>query len=429
MKVYEIRDPIHGFVKINDWERDIINHSAFQRLRRIKQLAWTDMVYPGASHSRFEHSLGVMHVVTKLVEAITERQKEYLLCHLRYVDGSLERIKTVLRLAALLHDVGHAPFSHAAEEIFPVRPDGEDAFQHEEYSAAIVEHQLADVIENHPANHFRIKAKDITAFFLGNNTDRDCQIWGDLLSSQLDGDRMDYLLRDSYHAGVNYGKYDLNRVAATVRLIQRPNSDEYTLGIDEDGIHAAEGLILARYMMFTQLYFHKTRVIYDYHLVEALKAILEPRGGLFPPPTSAQEIGEYLKWDDWKVSGEIAVGNAGSHGEILKNRNHYRMLCSSAEVPDINELERFDKLEQEFAGMGGIRKSAGKSWYKFKKLDDEILVQLSSSGNLSKVVPLSQRSPVVKGLEAVNQSRIYVPSEKREEAMDILKKMEGGGTK
>ncbi len=429
MKFYEIRDPIHGFVKINDWERDIINQPAFQRLRRIKQLAWTDMVYPGASHTRFEHSLGVMHVVTQLIEAIIERQKDYLHNHLRYTDGSLERLKTVLRLAALLHDVGHAPFSHAAEDVFPARPGGDDAFEHEEYSAAITEHQLADVIEKHPANHFRIQVSDITAFFLGNSTDRDCQIWGDLLSSQLDGDRMDYLLRDSYHAGVNYGRYDLNRVAATVKLIQRPNSDEYTLGIDEDGIHATEGLILARYMMFTQLYFHKTRVIYDYHLVEALKAILQPHGGVFPAPTSAEEVTEYLKWDDWKVSGEIAAGNAGIHGEILKTRNHYRMICSSAEVPDINELERFDQIEREMAAIGGIRKSAGKSWYKFKKLDDEILVHLSSSGTLTEVVPLSQRSPVVKGLEAVNQSRIYVPMERREEAKEILKRMEGGGIK
>lgn len=166
-----------------------------------------------------------MHVVTKLFEAITERQKDYLHNKLMYKDGSLDRLKTVLRLAALLHDVGHAPFSHAAEDVFPVRPDGKGRFEHEEYSAAIVKHQLADVIEKHPANHFRIKTDDITAFFLGNSKDKDCQIWGDLLSSQLDGDRMDYLLRDSYHAGVNYGKYDLNRVAATVRLIQR-NSDE-----------------------------------------------------------------------------------------------------------------------------------------------------------------------------------------------------------
>lgn len=427
MKYYEIRDPIHGFVKINEWERDIINQPAFQRLRRIKQLAWTDMVYPGASHTRFEHSLGVMHVVTKLVEAIAERQKDYLHNELKYVDGSLDRIKTVLRLAALLHDVGHAPFSHAAEDVFPARPDGEETFEHEEYSAAIVKYELADVIEAHPYNHFRIQVKDIIAFFLGDRTDRDCRIWGDLLSSQLDGDRMDYLLRDSYHAGVNYGRYDLNRVAATVRLIQRPSSDEYTMGIDDDGIHATEGLILARYMMFTQLYFHKTRVIYDYHLVEALKAILQPHGGSFPAPISAEQIKDYIAWDDWKVAGEIAGGKAGIHGEILKNRNHYRLLCSSSEIPNIDELDRFDHLEREIAAIGGIRKSAGKSWYKFKKLDDEILVLLSSSGSTPEVVPLSQRSPVVKGLEAVNQSRIYIPMEKRKEAIEILKRMEGGG--
>src|SRR2546425_11561274 len=113
-RLYEIRCPVHGFVALNDWERQIIGQPAYQRLRRIRQLAWTDQVYPGAMHTRFEHSLGVMHVATKLYEGIVQRSGDLLQSELAYDPGGLDRDKTVVRLAALLHDVGHAPFSHAS---------------------------------------------------------------------------------------------------------------------------------------------------------------------------------------------------------------------------------------------------------------------------------------------------------------------------
>ena len=117
---------MHGFIAITDWERDIINMPAFQRLRRIRQLAWTDQVYPGAMHTRFEHSLGVMHVASRLFDAIVQRSSELLRSELTYTPEGLMRERTLVRLTALLHDVGHAPFSHAAEDLFPfVDPEDE----------------------------------------------------------------------------------------------------------------------------------------------------------------------------------------------------------------------------------------------------------------------------------------------------------------
>jgi len=119
-KLYEIRDPIHGFVTLSEWEWDIINHSAFQRLRRIRQLSMTDMVYPGAMHTRFEHSLGVMYVATRMFDSLVEREGEFLKGEsLGFTDEGLRRDRVIVRLAALLHDCGHAPFSHAAENLMP----------------------------------------------------------------------------------------------------------------------------------------------------------------------------------------------------------------------------------------------------------------------------------------------------------------------
>ena len=118
---YEIRCPVHGFVRLNDWEKNIISEPAFQRLRRIRQLAWTDQVYPGAMHTRFEHSLGVMHTATMLYEAIRSRSSELLQNELGYTVDGLKRDLQLIRLAALLHDVGHSPFRMRQKNYFPIR--------------------------------------------------------------------------------------------------------------------------------------------------------------------------------------------------------------------------------------------------------------------------------------------------------------------
>ena len=143
-----------------------------------------------------------------------------------------------------------------------------------------------------------------------------------------------YLLCDSLHAGVSYGRYDLDRIAGTITLCEDPETGNHVIGIENGGIHAVEGLLIARYMMFTQVYFHKTRTIYDYHLVEALKEILKPSGGTFPSTASAGDIRKYIEWDDWKVLGAIKDSKAGKHGEVLFNRNHYRRVFETSEVSD-----------------------------------------------------------------------------------------------
>ena len=425
-KTYEFRDPIHGYVELDEWERDIINQPAFQRLRRIKQLAWTDMIYPGATHSRFEHSLGVMHVATRLFDALCKRNRAILESELGY--KMLERQRKLIRLAALLHDIGHAPFSHAAEEILPIDTDSEQHYTHEQYSAAIVQYALRDVIESHPDNqkNYGFTVKDLSDFFLETPSPKNL-LWRDLVSSQMDADRMDYLLRDAHHAGVAYGKYDLDRLAATVTVLERPDKEGYTIGVEEDGVHAAEGLILARYMMFTQVYFHKTRIIYDYHLIEALKEILRDSGGHLPPPNSAESINDYLNWDDWRIFGVLAASGGDEHGRILRERKHYRLLRHTREVPDLTELEWMDQIQTVLIEnqVNAVRRDAEKSWYKFEKLEDEVLVSKTGDGtDHHQSIPLSSLSPVVKGLQSVRQSRIYVPASQREMAEAIVRKLE-----
>lgn len=427
---YELRDPIHGFIEIDDWEREIINQPAFQRLRRIKQLAWTDMVYPGATHTRFEHSLGVMHTATRLFDAICARSGDTLESVLHYRGDGLGRLRRLIRLAALLHDIGHAPFSHAGEDILPARTEKGKRWVHEEYSAAIVEHALADVIENHPINqrNYGLKVSDIRGFFLETPSSASL-LWRDLVSSQMDADRMDYMLRDSYHAGVAYGRYDLDRVVATIALVERPDGEGFAIGVDEDGIHAVEGLILARYMLFTQVYFHKTRVIYDYHLVEALKTVLAEHGGSLPAPDSRDNVFEYLAWDDWRVLGALAEGKGGEHGLRLRDRDHYRKVYETVEVPTPTQLKELGQIETRLTGNGieTVRRNAEKSWYKFEKPSDEIWVQRSSGAGRNKVDNLSSLRTVVAKLEPVRQARLYVRQDQRDAAQECIGQFEAMG--
>src|SRR5271166_381303 len=166
-RLHEIRCPVHRFVTLNDWEREIISQPAFQRLRRIRQLAWTDLVYPGAMHTRFEHSLGVMHTATLLYDSIVQKSRDVLEEQHAYTVEGLQRDRQLVRLAALLHDVGHSPFSHSSEDLLPVKGEGAK-FAHEDYSASIIRNELRSAIEDHPLSaNTGLKANDVAALIEG----------------------------------------------------------------------------------------------------------------------------------------------------------------------------------------------------------------------------------------------------------------------
>lgn len=431
---YEIRDAVHGFIQFNDWERQIINSSVFQRLRRIKQLAWTDMVYPGAVHNRFEHSIGVMHVATRMFDSIVAKEQEFLKSELKFSDHGLERDRALLRLACLLHDIGHAPFSHAGEELMQINSSSGKPYKHEHYSAAIVRYVLRDELEDHPLNeNYHITAEEVAQFIEGSKSKFGRSLlWRDLLSSQLDADRADYLLRDSHHCGVTYGHYDLNRLLVTM-TIGLTETGSPILSVQEGGIHVAEALILARYQMFTQVYFQHTRRAYDHHIAENLKIFLigeQLKDDLiavkdkFPAPNNTENLLRYLAWDDWKVFGLLASGIAGEKGKILTERNHFRNVYQTHEVPTEKELELFEKIGNELESLGipGFADSAISSWYKVGKDDIPICVEDNPK---REIIPLSSLSSIVKGLAPVMQQRIYVPLNKKSDVKEIIRRVKG----
>lgn len=439
-EIYEVRCPIHGFVTLNPFEWELMNHEYFQRLRRIRQLGWTDVVYPGAMHTRFEHSLGVMHTATLMFDELWRRRKKELV-ELEFSEEHHHRDRAVLRLVSLLHDIGHSPFSHVGEDLMPIGPKSV-RYSHEDYSSALIR-EMAGFMDEHRFNGYSIRASEVANTLDAKKTgaSRANLFWRQLMSGQFDADRADYLLRDSYHTGVQYGHYDLNRLLISLTVGRHPETGDAVLAVEEGGWHTAEALILARYMMFSQVYFHKTRSIYDKHVTDALRVLLAKEQAnsklgekdKFPPPT-AEHLTDYFNWDDWRVQGLIRSGEARAEGEILTKRKHFRMVyewgavdtSASTEIPS-DEKERGEKAQHDYEvrrdvlkeeGLLAHESDSGQSWY---KLNVEIFVALGRQGGINrKLVPLSEMSPLVRALRKSRLRRLYVKHEDREKAEKIL---------
>lgn len=181
------------------------------------------------------------------------------------------------------------------------------------------------------------------------------------------------------------------------------------LGVNEGGVQAAEALVLSRYFMFTQVYFHKTRVAYDHHLKHALATLLPH--GLFPAPEPAS-LNDYLAWDDWRVLGLLAESQGGEHGARLCRRNHYREIYHTPECPNQDDLGELKAIEGGVAPYIAAREEAAKSWYKVDRTD----IPVVSDTQGGKVRPLSEFSPIVKSLKPTRRISLYSLPEKAEEA-------------
>jgi uncharacterized protein len=194
------------------------------------------------------------------------------------------------------------------------------------------------------------------------------------------------------------------------RLASSTDQGGPRVGVMEGGWHAAEGLIVARYFMFTQVYFHKTRVIYDHHLQGALADLLS--GGVFPDP-KGRHLEEYLQWDDWRVLGLLQKGKGGEHGKRLAGRDHFREVIHTSETPSTDDLEQLVKWREALGDLLAAEMSADKSWYKAGQAD----IQIVSQRPKIEVEPLSKYSSVVRNMAPIQQVRLYARSEHRADAL------------
>lgn len=269
-----INDPVYGFISIpKEIIFDVIEHPYFQRLRRIKQLGLTHIVYPGALHTRFHHVLGAMHLMTKAVQVIRRKGHEIN-----------EAEEQAVLLAILLHDIGHGPFSHALEH------DIVSGVSHEEISGFFI-----DRLSEELAGELDLALQ----IFKGNYPKR---FLHQLVSSQLDMDRMDYLNRDSFYTGVSEG------VIGSDRIIEMLNVANGELVLEEKGIYSIEKFIVARRLMYWQVYLHKTVVAAEFMLIHVLRRAKEiSRNGaeLFASPALSYFLKNDVTKDDFKNKSEV----------------------------------------------------------------------------------------------------------------------------
>ncbi len=237
----DIIDPIHDFIRVYEHEISIIDKPLFQRLRRIRQLSGAHLTYPAAQHTRFEHSLGVMHIASLAGHALNEKGI--------FKSDDIE----ILRLAGLLHDIGHGPFSHLFEEIIQ-----EKKISHEDFGKEIIlKSEIGDILSQ---NGFDKKL--ITRIAFG---DSKFQYMNEIISGTLSADMMDYLLRDGYFTGAEHAKIDHKRITQSLDVYQKK------LALERSALHSFESMMYSRYQMFKAVYFHKTVRAAEVMLIEALR--------------------------------------------------------------------------------------------------------------------------------------------------------------
>ena len=400
------RDPIHNYIPVYEWEKEVIDTLPFQRLRGIRQLGLTSFIYHGAEHSRFGHSLGVMHLAGRFAQRLFKDPRHRDLVMERYswtecrFEEEVDRLIIEARLAGLLHDIGHSPFSHTGEHrLFP------DGRQHESYSEEIIRSDSIGGIIDDRLSDFGVD-RDRVASITSDTGIYEVGVVRELIDSVWDVDKMDYLLRDSYYCGVQYGSFDLARILDTVTLYDEDPSGALSLGVDYGGIHAIEAFVLARYFMFTQVYYHKTRRAYDFLLTDFIGRLLEEETGDSHYSTS---LDEYLKWTDWHVfqkAFEKSDPNRKNLAWRLIARQHPKPVYETGDHADEGTINRAvlrleSEVKKQFQDVRTWTDQASDHPEKFR-MDDTLYVR-----NRDQWETLKGLSKPLSGLDEIKQFRLY----------------------
>ena len=318
----EIRCPVHGSIHIHPTEIPIIEHPFFSRLRSIKQLGFAEYVFPGATHTRFIHSIGVMSIADK---AFSRLFKNFT------PNAELNKLKETFKLACLLHDIGHAPLSHSTEFAMPnvsalnmppaFSDQGEDRqASHEDYTIkSIVDSSFSESFHQ-AESEFGVIRDQIAELIIGKtNTSEYFTMDGvnyfpllhQLVSSELDCDRMDYLLRDSYFCGVSYGRFDLDWMLDNLEICVE-NQTAY-LGISERAVSTFDDFLLSRFHMFLMVYFHYRAVCLEQLLLKYFKSC----SGEYQIPG---DIEEYQQHDDYFLMKILRSSKSSYAKNIVQNK-------------------------------------------------------------------------------------------------------------
>lgn len=428
----KFRDPIHGFIEVREIEKKIINSVAFQRLRHIKQLAFTFMVFHGAEHTRFGHCLGVMHLVSKAFKsavsnALLNNKVKDIAAEI-FTDKKVDWYEQILRLIALTHDIGHAPFSHASESVFP------NNLTHEDYTEKILKDteishyikEIGKIYVDKYGKDFDITPELICDIYMGRNPgpNNEFTFLKTFLDSELDCDKMDYLLRDSVYCGVNYGKFDVERLISSLTIFFQGKMPK--LAIKHGGVQAFEEFVLARYFMFVQVYFHRTRRFLDILYVNALHKILPD--GKFPDKTE-----DYINWDDDRMM--ILIKQNADKSEECKaiiNRCVYKTIYETKTHPNQSDQQMFNVIKKALLSEIGQEyiisdTAAGKMPHKIPirtNIDDEKAIVIIKPND--QISTISEESLIIKTLtEKINIERLYINPSKQEDAQKVVDNLIG----
>ena len=298
-----IRDPLWNNVRVDGLAMELIDTPAFQRLRYVRQLGWVYLVYPGATHTRFEHAVGTYHLARRALALLEERGDAGRLppeeCHL-------------VRVAALLHDIGHYPYSHALEEI--------GALHHEEVARPLVtEGEVAEIL----SRELGPDAPNHVMRLVRGESDRPLQ---GLVSGSFDLDKLDYLRRDAFMCGVSYGEIDVDRLLQSLLLLEDPASGRAGVGLSEKGLSALESLLFAKYQMYRNVYWHHAvrgaTAMYKRLVADAINA-----GSL-----EARDLADFT---DEGLLHRVAEQQPSSLLRALRERRLYKRAfeCPAADLP------------------------------------------------------------------------------------------------